>query len=221
MGTDNLFRRRKAKKASDLKRRKSAREAYAKILIVCEGEKTEPFYFNDARNYYGLNTVNVEVRGDCNSDPMSIVNFAKQRYKEEQDAGDPFDKVFCVFDRDEHHSYQNALLALSSLSPRNTYFSVNSVPSFEYWLLLHFNYSTRPYLATSERSAGQQALQELRTFMPEYNKAQQTLFSQLIDQLEFAKSNAQRILKENERNATDNPSTKIHELVIFLQDLKK
>lgn len=100
MGTDDLFRKRKAKNLADLKRRAVRRESYAKILIVCEGEKTEPNYFIGARDHYKLNTANVEVTGECGSDPMSIVNFAKQRYRQEKDLGDSFDKVFCVFDKD-------------------------------------------------------------------------------------------------------------------------
>jgi hypothetical protein len=38
MGTDNLFHKRKARQAADLRRRKARREPYAKVLIVCEGE---------------------------------------------------------------------------------------------------------------------------------------------------------------------------------------
>ena len=97
MGSDNVFHRRKAKNTKSLQRKAAHREAYEKLLIVCEGEKTEPNYFEGAREYYSLNMVNVEVRGDCGSDPMNIVRFARQRYREEKDAGDPFDKVYCVF----------------------------------------------------------------------------------------------------------------------------
>lgn len=39
MGTDNLFHKRKAKSAKGLQRRAAKRDAYAKVLIVCEGEK--------------------------------------------------------------------------------------------------------------------------------------------------------------------------------------
>lgn len=53
MGTDNLFHKRKAKNAKNLQRRAVKRDAYAKILIVCEGEKTEPNYFNGVRDTTG------------------------------------------------------------------------------------------------------------------------------------------------------------------------
>lgn len=96
MGNGSLFTKGKAKTASELARGKARRAPYAKVLIVCEGEKTEPHYFNGLRDYYGLSSVHVEVCGDCGSDPISIIGRAKQRYREEKDAGDAFDQVFCV-----------------------------------------------------------------------------------------------------------------------------
>jgi hypothetical protein len=220
MGTDNLFHKRKAKKAKDLQRRASRRDAYKKILIVCEGEKTEPNYFEDAREHYRLNTVNVEVRGDCGSDPMSIVDFARQRYREEKDAGDPFEQVYCVFDKDGHGTYQQALNTIASCRPQGVYFAINSVPCFEYWLLLHFGYTARPYTALPGNSSGNQVLTELRKYIPDYDKGNLKIFSALIGQLEQAKRFAERSLQDSLRNQTDNPSTHVHKLIQTLQDLK-
>lgn len=220
MGSDNLFHKRKAKNTKSLQRRGARRAAYKKLLIVCEGEKTEPNYFEGAREHYSLNTVNVEVRGDCGSDPMSIVNFAKQRYREAKDAGDPFDEIYCVFDKDGHGTYARAIDTLASAAPKDTYFTINSVPSFEYWLLLHFVFSTRPYTALPSNSPGNQVLTELKGYIPDYEKGRRTIFTELIEQLEQAKNYAKRALQESERNQTDNPSTRVHELIEVLQNLK-
>lgn len=220
MGTDNLFHKRRAKSAKGLQRKATKRDSYAKILIVCEGEKTEPNYFNGIRDYYGLNTANVAVCGDCGSDPMSIVAYAKQRYREERDAGDPFDKVYCVFDKDAHAHYERALNTIASTAPQQTYYAITSVPSFEYWLLLHFTPSTRPYSALPSNSAGNQVLSELKNYMPHYQKGQQAVFAALFGQLEFAKNNAARSQQAAKENNTDNPSTKVHELVGFMQQIK-
>lgn len=221
MGTDNLFHKRREKKLTDLKRRAPKRETYAKILIVCEGEKTEPNYFAGARDYYKLNTANVEVCGECGSDPVSVVSFAKQRYREERDAGDAFNKVFCVFDRDTHPNYAQALNAIASAAPKDTFIAINSVPSFEYWLLLHFIYSTKPYLALPRKSSGEQVLDDLRQYFPDYAKGKQSVFATCIEQLEFAKANAARSLKAATDNGTDNPSTRVHELITFMQGIKE
>ncbi|OPY61749.1 MAG: hypothetical protein A4E57_04133 [Syntrophorhabdaceae bacterium PtaU1.Bin034] len=46
MGTDDLYHKRKAKTARDLARKKATRAPYERVLIVCEGRKTEPYYFS-------------------------------------------------------------------------------------------------------------------------------------------------------------------------------
>jgi len=218
MGSEDLHHKRNASK---LKRREHNRSRYEKILIVCEGEKTEPNYFSDARSYYKLNTVNVEVRGDMGSDPMSLVRFAKKRYREEKDAGDVFDKVYCVFDKDQHSNYSQALSELNRSQPKNEFFAIYSVPCFEYWLLLHFIYSTSPFSSVGGRSAGDNVVKELKRYIPDYEKGLKSVFTSLAGQLDFAKVNAERAWAESARNGTDNPSTRIHELVSFLQAIKK
>ena len=217
---DNLFHKRKAKKAAELARSKARRAPYDKVLIVCEGEKTEPYYFNDLKNYYGLNSANVEVCGDCGSDPRSIFLHARQRYREEKDAGDAFDRVFCVFDKDTHRGYQSTVDEIARATPKTVYSAVTSVPCFEYWLLLHFTYSTRPYEALPGNSACNQVLTELRSYLTDYSKGAGNIFSRLREQLDFAKHNAARAQKASETNHSDNPSTGVHELVEFLQTIK-
>lgn len=64
MGNENLFYKRKAKNEKDLARKRAKRSSYEKILIVCEGQKTEPNYFNELKDFYQLNTANVVVDGN-------------------------------------------------------------------------------------------------------------------------------------------------------------
>ncbi|MCP8899268.1 RloB family protein [Gilvimarinus xylanilyticus] len=220
MGTDDLFHKRRARSAKQVSRRRARRDPYDKVLIVCEGEKTEPHYFNGVKDYYGLNGANVEITGECGSDPLSVVSHAKQRYREERDAGDPFDKVFCVFDKDAHPNYQGALNQIKQFTPKGALQAVTSVPCFEYWLLLHFGPNTRPYANLPGNSAGAQVLKQLQNYMPAYTKGTRGVFAELIDQLPFAIANAERALRQAEGNNTDNPSTHIHTLVQYLQTLK-
>lgn len=221
MGTDNLFHKRKAKQAKELARKKARRAPYAKVLIVCEGEKTEPNYFSGLKDHLELNSTNVVVTGDCGSSPISIVRFALQLYREERDAGDPFDKVFCLFDRDTHETYQQALEQIDSARPKDTFRAITSVPCFEYWLLLHFDYTTAPIVAAGNKSAGDRVIEELRKYMPEYQKGDRSVFNQLIGQLPQAKVYAERSLMTARMNETDNPSTLVHSLVEYLQSIKQ
>ena len=221
MGSDDLFKKRKAKKAHELARRKAKRAPYPRVLIVCEGEKTEPNYFEELKDYYGLNSANIEICGpECGSDPLSIVGYAQRKYREAIKECNPFDRVYCVFDKDTHAGYAEAIDIIRRSSPKDTFFAICSVPCFEYWLLLHFIYTTSPYDGMHGDSAANRVIRNLRDYIPDYEKGASGMFKRLIESLEFAKNNAQRGKEYVDSAHTDNPSTDIHKLVDFLQHLK-
>lgn len=221
MGTDGLFHKRKAKGAGDLSRRKPLRASYDKVLIVCEGEKTEPFYFRELIDHYEIHSANVCISGDCGSDPVSVVKHSLELYhKEKSSTSGSFDRVYCVFDRDAHPNYGQALDRVAGARPKDIFHAITSVPCFEYWLLLHFSFTTAPYSAVGGVSAGAAVLNALQAILPEYTKASQGVFAALLNRLEFAKANAARAFKEAKKTHTDNPTTHIHELVEYLQNIK-
>lgn len=224
MGSDDFHHKRKAKSAG-LTRRKPTRKPYDKVLIVCEGSKTEPLYFQELVDHYEIHSANVKISGDCGSDPLSVVNHGFELYRQERQSGSgPFNRVYCVFDRDTHPTYKKALERLEELKPNNVFFAANTVPSFEYWLLLHFTYTTAPYAAVGGKSSGAAVLAALKSHWPDYAKASAGAFSYLLhlenDELGHAKANARRALFEAKKNHTDNPSTHVHELVDYLQAIK-
>ena len=149
MGTDDLFHKRKAKKSKDLKRHKESREPYDKVLIVCEGEKTEPYYLTALRDYFKLSQANIRIDPNSDSSPISVVNYAKELIK--QSEKDPYDNVFCVIDRDRHTSFDTAIVQINSFRNKNTKLhSIVSNPCFEYWILLHFTYTTKLFGASGD-----------------------------------------------------------------------
>ena len=77
------------------------REPYDRVLIVCEGERTEPHYLRDVMDRHRLSTANVEVIGH-GADPRTVVREAKKKRDRERRRGEKYDRVYCVFDRDEH-----------------------------------------------------------------------------------------------------------------------
>lgn len=129
----------------------ASRKSFDRILIVSEGSKTEPNYFNEIRQALRLPTAHVLVRpSELGTDPLNVVRYAKQLFEN----GNPhrgleagaFEKVFAVFDRDDHTNYFEALSMAESLNGkmRNDlnkkveFQAIASVPCFELWLLLHF-----------------------------------------------------------------------------------
>jgi len=230
MGSDDLYHRRKARKAEDLARKKASRDPYPKVLIVCEGEKTEPNYFSELKDHLELSSTNVVVTGECGSSPISVVEYALQLYELEQNSGDPFDKVFCVFDKDIHETYQQALDKISSANqqaldeiasekPEDIIIATTSVPCFEYWLLLHFDYTTAPFRGTGGKNACGRLIDELKKYMPAYQKGDESIFGQLLDKQPQAIAYAVNSLRAAERNGNDNPSTKIHKLIEYLKSI--
>ncbi len=109
MGSQDLFHKRKAKTKNALARKQSRRFSYERVLIVCEGSKTEPYYFQELIDCLELNTANVVVDGSCDSSPAQVVVFAIKKYRGENKTGNGFDKVFCVIDRDTHDTYDDVL----------------------------------------------------------------------------------------------------------------
>lgn len=58
MGRDNQP---KARQLARRDKKDTRRASYARILIVTEGSKTEPLYFEDIRSAYQLHSANVAV----------------------------------------------------------------------------------------------------------------------------------------------------------------
>ena len=210
MGTDNLFHKRKTKDARKLARRRAQRETNPRILIVCEGEKTEPNYFKGLKDDLRLNSANIEITRGSNSSPTSVVAFARKRYEKQEKAGFPFDKVFCVFDKNSHTDYQQALTQITAMKHNNVFRAITSVPAFEYFLLLHYEFTTSPFTS-------KQVLSALKKYIPKYRKGKENIFNDVREGLETAKANAEKSMIDAAKNNTDNPSTKAHELVEFMQ----
>ncbi len=109
---------------------------------------------------------------------------------------------------------------MQSVTPRNTFFAINSVPCFEYWLLLHFKDTTKPYSPLPQNSACNQVLTDLRIYLPGYSKGNNGIFSLLVDKMDFATKNAECAAQIAGEAGTDNPSTRVHELVGYLRHIK-
>lgn len=214
MGSEDLFKKRKARKNNELKRVVKSRHQMKKILIVCEGEKTEPAYFTDLVNHCRITTASIiEITGDCGSSPTSIVKYAKARYEKEKKRSDAYDKVYCVFDKDAHADYQKALSQIKDINPNGTFEAITSVPCFEFWFILHFSCSRKSFSPQKGNSAGAQMLAELKKHIPNYDKKCQGIFHQLKDKLDTALNNCKISNAAAEKEGTDNPSTKVDYLV--------
>ncbi|NTU74225.1 RloB domain-containing protein [Candidatus Roizmanbacteria bacterium] len=222
MGSDNIFHKRKQRQVASLERRNPEKSAYDRVLIVCEGEKTEPNYFKEIRDTYKLSTANIDICGqECGSDPLSVVNYAILRFQKDTD----YDRVYCVIDRDKHTTFNDAMSKLRDTKLREgVYFTaITSVPCFEFWLLLHFCYTTRSFCAQGHASNCDLVLKELnkKDRIPGYTKGAKNIFALTNGKLSKAIDGAKKLQKHNHDTDSKNPETNMHELIEYLINLKK
>jgi hypothetical protein len=198
-------------------RRGPDREPYDSVLIICEGGKTEPYYFNRLRAVYRLSSANVKIAPADGTDPMSVVRFAEAEL-----ARGGYDRAYCVFDRDGHANYAQALNTVSQSAEGRAgrLVAIPSVPCFEVWVLLHFIYSTAPFNAVGNTSACDHVLREVQKHLPTYAKGSQRTFDDLSKHMMQAIKHAIQLWKHNVNSQSNNPATAVHRLVEYLTRLK-
>lgn len=223
MARDNSPKERQQKQ---LERKQGRRASYDRILIVSEGSRTEPNYFLEIRAAHRLHTANVEVQpSQLGSAPIQVVQYAKKLFED----GDryksilprAFEKVYAVFDRDDHESYHEALTLATSLNGklRNdvkqpvSFQAIASVPSFELWLLLHFEDIQAP-LHRDE------VMRRLKLHMPGYDKGAGNAFATTHVHLATATTRAERLAMRFTARTDPEPFTAIFELVKLLTTLR-
>ena len=125
-------------------RRQARRPAYKEskpvILIVTEGEVTEPEYLKGFADANRNSRVDIKIV-DGAGVPKTIVESAKAKKKEaekrarrERDDNLRYDEVWCVFDFDEHPNIPDA----KQMARDNDIEVAMSNPCIELWLWLHF-----------------------------------------------------------------------------------
>jgi RloB-like protein len=148
-----------------LARRSPSRQPKHRILIVCEGENTEPLYFKQFQHKVRNPRVHVKAIGPAGV-PRSVVETAisekekaEQEAKRERDENLRWDQVWAVFDVDDHPKRSEAI----QLADSNAISLAISNPCFELWAFLHF----QDQQAHIERD---KLRQSLKAYLPRYDK---------------------------------------------------
>lgn len=182
-----------------------------RVLILCEDSKSGKKYLEDAASYFRVN-LEVEVAHCGHTDPKGIVTVALLRTRH-------YDRVFCAIDRDAHQNFDEAI-QIAGGDPKVEL--VISYPCFEFWLLLHFGHSRKPYARAGKNSPGDLVCRDLRkrSEMTGYNKGNSAdLFRVLLDKLPAARITSRRVLQEALNDQAMNPSTRIHCLIDYIEGM--
>ncbi len=96
-----------------------------------------------------------------------------------------------------------------------------SWPCFEYWFLLHFRYTDRPFDRAGPRSPCDECTQALRApdCWPDYEKNKPGLFTWLLERLGKAMKNAGQVVQAAPGGNKPKALTEVHRLVQYLQSL--
>ncbi len=183
-----------------------------RVLVVCEGKKTEPQYFVAFRGRYRIHTLSVVGIG---GDPSVLVDHAIRLSRREARRGERYEDVWCVFDHDDHPHFEEA----SRKAEAKRFRLARSWPCFEYWLLLHFEYSRKPYARLPDRSPCAACIEDLRTHLPMYEKSDEDVFAMTHGRLSGALANARQAQKDARATGERSPSTEVHQLVEELSNL--
>jgi hypothetical protein len=123
-----------------IKRRGPSRQPKLRILVVCEGKKTEPRYLKQLQHHVRNPRVHIEPLGPAGV-PVTVVEtaiaerqLADEEARRERDENLRWDQVWAVFDIDDHPN----VAAAKQLALANDILLAVSNPCFELWALLHF-----------------------------------------------------------------------------------
>ena len=227
--SSKLFQKRKARTKNDLKRKDATRRPIKRILVVSEGEVTEPSYFEAFKTFAKLVNVDVDVCGkECDSAPKSVVNFAERRANTEGHFNSGgYDEVYCVIDRDTHETFHWALSRIRALNKCPTFLAgkieaIASYPCFEIWLLFHFSSTRTPFVATKNKSPAGAVASALQHASPEFasydKKLTPEMLACLFQSIETAFVNAKMAELDRKATGEENPSTTVHGLLETLKE---
>lgn len=229
MGSDDLFKKRKARANNALARQQQQRTQSPRCLIVCEGSKTEPHYLAELREVWGIPHSWVNIKPSEGSSPDRVVQTAERLYVEDARMGDSFDQVFCVFDRDAHPTFSQAVQRTRELASNGKPFkAITSTPCFEFWFLLHFGYSDAPFAKAGKKSVGDVVVSQFKTKagLAQYAKAQKGMAAQLQGKFAAATKHATKLRQSAAKTQNQdpqiyaNPWTNVDELVQYIEGLK-
>lgn len=204
--------------AKQFGRKPASRELGKKILIACEGSKTEPAYFEGIRKSLRLSTVQIKILPHEGTDPLRIVEAAiagRQDMKADK-TWFPGDSVWAVFDGDEHrvNNLANWNSAIAKARQAKIHLAITN-PCFELWYLLHFC----DRFAQLDRIT---ALTLLKQHIPNYDKAHCHYPDPLKDRTLQAIQRAEKIAHQINRDQLDEFSNPCcSQLPELVQDLLK
>lgn len=226
MGTDDIFKRKRKQLEERKKELRTPRPN--SFLIVSEGEKTEPLYFDGLANHinerYGKGIDVQKPLINTKGEGKSTVSLVEETARIVNRSKIMYEHVWVVFDKDDFKDFDEAI----DLAQSYGYKVAWSNQSFEYWIFLHFHYAD----SALHRDDWVEKISEIfksRGINPQgYKKNDPEVFEIATTQgsLKAAINGAARVeetYSNDELPSKCDPCTKVHHLILalkpFLDDL--
>jgi hypothetical protein len=203
------------------KRTKNTRDELKMVIIACEDSKSSRFYFqaifNDLIQRHCIAATSLIIAKHKHTNPFGVLQdlFDHEGWQD-------FEHKWIVIDRDEErtngggHSLEDFNNAINHAISKKIEVAYSN-PCFEIWYLLHFEYRN----TAIDRDDLVNHLED------KYKYTKNQLFSCVFDESlqKDAIENSTRLLQSwidsqgKVISATDNPSTKVHELIKILNNI--
>ena len=227
---DNAILKRRAYKCGKKEVGKKRQREY--ILIVCEGIKTEPNYFEAIKGTFPkktLDTYSIEVEGTGTS-TLKIIEIAIGLRKQAKKLNNRiYDSVWAVFDRDSFPivDFNNSIFKAQSSKINCAW----SNEAFELWYILHFQYrntsmNREDYKKCIETEINRSILKKTgKVSSFKYKKNSKKMYKLLKEYgneeqaIKWAK-NLEGLFTDT-NYSSHNPCTRVYELIEKLNDIRE
>ena len=192
-----------------------------RYYIFCEGQQTEPQYFNGFKKYIESNPIYkdmvlVEIE-PCGAETMRVIGQAEEYVRKNKITKG---QIWCVYDKDSFPAerFNGVLERAEALNLQNEdvrYHAAWSNECIEFWFILHFSY----YTSNNHRSEYIEYLNNKFTELGigKYAKNMENIFDVLLEHgnPKLAIRYAKRIINEHQGMTPTMiaPGTKVYELV--------
>ena len=206
---------------------RKAREYY---LIVCEGAKTEPRYFEALVKdlpHPVAEVIYFDVKGEGRVTLSLVEHAIKMREKLEQTHTRYIDNVWVVFDYDDFKEFNDAIARCEQENIKKPFVKAAFTnEAFELWFLLHFNYHDTAMSRSQYKAKLNEAISKAAGKEFKYEKNDPNIYYVLkqFGRQDLAIRFADKLINDMWGNKKDyanhNPRTNVHELVIELFGLE-
>lgn len=209
------------RRTSERRRKQATRSPGRIIAFVSEGRVTEPEYFEGVRSRYGISTGSLRFVRSNKTNPIGLVEDAIDERRKNIRAARAgrearVDEWWVLFDAEGPlHPHAGIDKALTLARDEGIRVALSD-PSFEFWLLLHYRYTTRQHQSADE------VIADLSQHMPGYASNQKHLVKgALMDRVDNALQNASCLRSWREDSSTKSPATDVDLLVKSAIDLTR